>query len=94
MQQVAPLTESSEVRDRVVARVVVAVGGRKHDLRHSDSSDFLGGWQTGQDFASSVPPYAGRSVPPAAVTKVNDTMSVWPTTTFATPSGSAETDHG
>ncbi len=93
VQQVAPLTESSEVRGRVVAGVVVAVGGRKHDLRHSDSSDLLGGWQAAQSLASSVPPHAGRSVPPAAVTQVNDTMSVWSTATFAAPAGSTEADH-
>ena len=93
VDHVAALTEGGEVGVRVIAGVVVAMGGSQHDPGRTNAGEHIidpQGW-TG-DPSSPVTPRPGVSVPPAAIAEVVDDPSMGALAGFAAALGPAEAD--
>ena len=93
MDHVAALAKGLEVLRRVVARIVVGMRSRQHDLRHADRKAVAHD-EAGQSPAASADPLAARRVPPCAVAEMLDTLSVRPAALLAPAARPLEPDRG
>jgi hypothetical protein len=94
MLEVAPLAERHQVTRAIVGWVVVAVSRCEHHARGPHMREGVRYLSASHPSPLPVPPGSAIRVPPAAITKVADDVSMWPTTALAAALRPLEADHG
>src|SRR3954451_10562420 len=94
MQHVAPLAEGGEVRVRVVAGVMIAVGRCQHHLGRAESAELLDRRESADGPALTVTPRSNGRIPPASVAEMVDHPPVRPTADLTDTARPAEADRG
>ena len=92
MDDVAPLTESLEVRWYAVARIMIEVRAGQHDIGRPDAAKREAAFLHRDAPALIRAPARSVCIPPTPVTQMRDPAEMRPTTLFAAPTGTAEPD--
>jgi len=94
MDHVASLAEGREVGVRVVAGVVIAMGGREHDARPARTPEHIVDAEgEAHPLAAPITPSAAFGIPPSAVAQMVDDPPMRPPAALTAALGPVEPDH-
>ena len=91
---VTTLAEGCEIAVGIVGGVVIAVGGRKDNLRRTHEAEILDRWHRSEWSSSPVTPCTDAGIPPASVAEMVDRLAMWPATPLTGPASPAKADRG